>query len=458
MHRRRDVQTMRTHLLQRETPGIILLQTTRLVRPKTDRVMTNLMQEHRRRDRTLRPWSFDQPGHTTVGIRQLPRHTARPAPPLPNTHPIFRKHQPRNSLIPSGRGTLLRRNHRTRTQGLHSHRFHPPSRDQVPERAHRSRSDRANAPTTTPRPRANEPKSIARPPEGNTSSNRSPLPPPQEINPSRSNNTPGSASWPHTSTPTRSNFNDTPPSTTPTPGQGVKPCTRRRHASADSKKSIHPSALLSFGASVTNAGSCASPTSVPPTRRSNTSNTTPTPSNASTSCNSPAVNDGSSARPAEPSTSPASISSASVITLTPVRASPARIAALIGAAPRQRGNSEACRFTAKRSANSERPNFCPKAITTQASASQPRIISRTPDSFTRSGFNTATPGNRSAAKPPTGVGVNTFPRPEGRSGCVTTPTTSCTSHNAPSVGNPKAPEPKYTTRIASRASMPRPRA
>ena len=41
-----------------------------------------------------------------------------------------------------------------------------------------------------------------------------------------------------------------------------------------------------------------------------------------------------------PVSSPSSI----FITMTPVSASPAMIARLIGAAPRQRGNSEACRL------------------------------------------------------------------------------------------------------------------
>ena len=42
--------------------------------------------------------------------------------------------------------------------------------------------------------------------------------------------------------------------------------------------------------------------------------------------------------------SPVSSPSSIFITVTPVSASPAMMARLIGAAPRQRGNSEACRL------------------------------------------------------------------------------------------------------------------
>ena len=47
-------------------------------------------------------------------------------------------------------------------------------------------------------------------------------------------------------------------------------------------------------------------------------------------------------------TGPVSSPSSIFITMTPVSASPAMIARLIGAAPRQRGSSEACRLNAPR--------------------------------------------------------------------------------------------------------------
>ena len=52
------------------------------------------------------------------------------------------------------------------------------------------------------------------------------------------------------------------------------------------------------------------------------------------------------------------------MTELPVRVSPARMAALMGAAPRQRGRSEAWRLMAKRSARRDLPIFWPKAMTT----------------------------------------------------------------------------------------------
>jgi hypothetical protein len=51
-------------------------------------------------------------------------------------------------------------------------------------------------------------------------------------------------------------------------------------------------------------------------------------------------------------TGPLSNPSSIFITITPVSESPAMIARLIGAAPRQRGNSEACRLNAPKGKSS----------------------------------------------------------------------------------------------------------
>src|SRR5262245_24140491 len=133
------------------------------------------------------------------------------------------------------------------------------------------------------------------------------------------------------------------------------------------------------------------------------------------------------------------------MTLFPVSASPARIAALIGAAPRQRGRSDACRLTAKRSPSSTCDSFCPKAITTHASALHPCSCLTTSAPFTDAGRISGTAGAWVAAQSEIGVGVSLPPRPAGRSGCDTIPTRSWARPRCLRVGRPKAPEPKKRT-------------
>ena len=62
------------------------------------------------------------------------------------------------------------------------------------------------------------------------------------------------------------------------------------------------------------------------------------------SCNSPAVIAAPIGMRSISAMSPVSRPSSIFITVTPVSASPAMMARLIGAAPRQRGSSEACRL------------------------------------------------------------------------------------------------------------------
>ena len=68
------------------------------------------------------------------------------------------------------------------------------------------------------------------------------------------------------------------------------------------------------------------------------------PRRASRSCRSPAVASGAIGTRSAIATGPVSSPSSIFMTITPVSASPAMIARLIGAAPRQRGSSEACRL------------------------------------------------------------------------------------------------------------------
>ena len=89
----------------------------------------------------------------------------------------------------------------------------------------------------------------------------------------------------------------------------------------------------------------------------------------------------------------------------------------IGAAPRYAGNSDACRFTASppiASINSGE-SFCPKAMTTDASAPAPRTRRTNASPLTSSPRHTGSPA--SSAHAATGVGVITRFRPAGRSGC-----------------------------------------
>ena len=79
------------------------------------------------------------------------------------------------------------------------------------------------------------------------------------------------------------------------------------------------------------------------------------PSRASVSCISPAVTSGPMGTRSAIATGPVSRPSSIFITITPVSRSPAMMARWIGAAPRQRGNSEACRVeTAERKSIQDR--------------------------------------------------------------------------------------------------------
>ena len=116
-----------------------------------------------------------------------------------------------------------------------------------------------------------------------------------------------------------------------------------------------------------------------------------------------------------------------LITLTPESSSPARTAAVTGAAPRYLGSSEKWQLM-QPNGGSSRISFlrnCPNATTAMASGRFARIQSSASGVFTFSGvMHSLMP--RSMAYFRQGHGVSSRPRPAGRSGCVTRPTT-CSS-------------------------------
>src|SRR6185436_16133385 len=113
------------------------------------------------------------------------------------------------------------------------------------------------------------------------------------------------------------------------------------------------------------------------------------------------------------------------IVTTPVSASPARIAAWMGDAPRQRGSNEAWTLTQPRrgSARISGGRIRPYATTAIASGrASRRRATRPAFAFNVSGFSVGSP--RDAASAPTAEGRSSACRPTGRSGCVTTSGTS----------------------------------
>ena len=109
---------------------------------------------------------------------------------------------------------------------------------------------------------------------------------------------------------------------------------------------------------------------------------------------------------------------------TPESSSPAMIAAVTGAAPRYFGSSEKWQLTHPSGGSVSSSSFrnCPKATTAMTSGFHARICASASGEFTSSGvMHDVIP--RSLAYARQGHGVTPRPRPAGRSGCVTTPTT-----------------------------------
>src|ERR1700730_2464458 len=111
---------------------------------------------------------------------------------------------------------------------------------------------------------------------------------------------------------------------------------------------------------------------------------------------------------------------------TPVSSSPARIACAMGAAPRQRGSRDACTLIAPKRGRSSRGSgrICPYAATTMTSGAVDRMASTAPVSRMRDGASTSIPACAATSRIGRGAGA---PRLPGRSGCVTTATTSCST-------------------------------
>src|SRR5690554_5837323 len=139
------------------------------------------------------------------------------------------------------------------------------------------------------------------------------------------------------------------------------------------------------------------------------------------------------------------------IRLTPVSASPARIACWIGAAPRQRGSNDAWIFTQPRAGQSSTHSGSrsPYATTTSRSggrSSSPHSPARAGSASER-GCATVSPWANAASF--TGGGVSRRPRPAGRSGCVSTSGTRAPAATiASSAGTANAGVPAKAIRAA----------
>src|SRR5690606_13909747 len=138
------------------------------------------------------------------------------------------------------------------------------------------------------------------------------------------------------------------------------------------------------------------------------------------------------------------------IRLMPVSAWPARIACRIGAAPRQRGKSDAWMFTHPRAGQSSTHlgRSRPYATTTRRSGGRSSPHSRaTAASASELGCATGSPCASAASL--TGGGVSLRPRPAGRSGCVRTSGTCAPAATiASSAGTAKAGVPANAIRAA----------
>ena len=124
--------------------------------------------------------------------------------------------------------------------------------------------------------------------------------------------------------------------------------------------------------------------------------------------------------------------------------------AWIGAAPRQRGSSEACKFRHAifGASSTAFGKICPYAITTITSGLSATISATASGARIRTGCSTGTP-YCSASTLIFGA-VSSSLRPTGLSGCVTSATTSISwiISNHRKHGSPISPVPMKTTRIS----------
>ena len=230
------------------------------------------------------------------------------------------------------------------------------------------------------------------------------------------------------------------------PGRGSRARICRATTVASRLQSIHSSSRDSLGAMVACAGSWGRRGALPSATRRRVSPSSWAPSRASRSWSWPAVTWSSSGidrwRMMSPVSSPSSIH----MVVTPVTASPARMAHWMGAAPRWRGSREAWTLMApsRGTWSTAAGRIFPYATTTSRSGRQARSCSTTASS-SRSGWSTGMP--YSAATALTGGAAGSSPRPWGRSGWVMTPTTrTCRCRSSSRLGTAKAGVPMKTTR------------
>jgi hypothetical protein len=150
-----------------------------------------------------------------------------------------------------------------------------------------------------------------------------------------------------------------------------------------------------------------------------------------------------------PYTGPASSSATSSNVVAPVMSSPCQMACGTGAAPRQAGSSEKCRFTHPCGgiSSAARGISAPYAVTGQQSGASARSRSWNAGSRGEAGFSTSMPA--SAAHRATALGPNCRPRPAAASGRVSTATTSCLDRsNSSREGTAVCGVPAKTRRMA----------
>mmetsp|Transcript_134296 Transcript_134296/g.299405 ORF Transcript_134296/g.299405 Transcript_134296/m.299405 type:complete len:371 (+) Transcript_134296:292-1404(+) len=159
---------------------------------------------------------------------------------------------------------------------------------------------------------------------------------------------------------------------------------------------------------------------------------------------------------------PASILATVYKIVMPVSVSPASSARCTGEAPRQRGNSDGCRFRVpRRGARRKRPGkYCPYAAVTQTAGSKPSKSTRNSSSLAESGVQIrGTPS--SSASSCTGVFEGSLFLPTLFGGCVTTAQSSkgaageeAVSQSVRRTEQTQSGEPKKTTRGGATPSLP----
>ena len=134
--------------------------------------------------------------------------------------------------------------------------------------------------------------------------------------------------------------------------------------------------------------------------------------------------------------------------VTPAISSPAMTAHWIGAAPRQRGSSEACTFRQPKRgmASTSAGSSMPYAATHTTSGSSAASAACSSASRNVRGQRTGMP--RRSASAFTGLATNCLPRPRTASGRVYTATTSCWLASSAKMDAENSGVPMKTTRIA----------